>query len=188
MNLLRLGLVSVLVAGSLFAGNYNVDVTHSNVSFKVKHMMISNVTGKFDKFKGNFVFDEKTKTLKSLYGEVEAASVNTENEKRDTHLRSADFFDVTKYPTLTLELTDIGSDEATGKLTIHGITKLVKFELETTGVIKDPWGNQRTGLSLEAKVNRQEFGLKWNDLLESGGLIVDDKVKIFIELEGILTK
>ncbi|MCW9026408.1 MAG: YceI family protein, partial [Thiovulaceae bacterium] len=177
-----------LVAGSLFAGNYNVDASHSSVGFKVKHMMISNVKGKFDKFSGSFVFDEKTKTLKSLQGEVEATSINTENAKRDNHLRSEDFFDVTNYPKLTLKITDVNGDSATGKLTIRGVTKVVKFELETSGVIKDPWGNTRTGLTLETKVNRQDYGLKWNDVLETGGLIVGDKVKISVELEGILTK
>ena len=188
MSLLKLGLISILLTSGLFAGTYNVDIHHSSVGFKVKHMMISNVKGKFDKFNGSFVFDEKTKTLKSLQGEVEAASVNTENLKRDDHLRSDDFLDVKKYPKLTLKLTEIKDDEASGELTIHGITKTVKFDLETNDVIKDPWGNTRTGLTLEAKVVRQDFGLKWNKLLETGGLVVGDDVKISIELEGILSK
>lgn len=188
MNLLRLGLVSVLFAGSLLAGNYNVDASHSNVGFKVKHMMISNVTGKFDKFSGNFEYDEKTRTLKSLRGEVETASINTENEKRDAHLRSDDFFAADKHPKMIFFVTKVDGDELTGKLTIRGVTKDVKFELETSGVITDPWGNTRTGLTLEAKINRFDYGLKWNKALEAGGLIVDDKVKIIVELEGILTK
>lgn len=189
MKLPALLLASLLGAATLFAGTYNVDPDHSNVAFKVKHMMISNVKGQFDKFSGSFVYDEKTKTLQSLQGVVDVNSISTDNAKRDAHLKSADFFDVAKYPKMTMTLTKVKGDYAYVKLTIHGITKDVKMELETSGmVIKDPWGNVRTGLSLSGKVNRKDFGLNWNQLIEAGGVMVGDRVKISVELEGILAK
>lgn len=189
MKLTTVVFASMLSVGTLFAGTYNVDKDHSNVAFKVKHMMITNVTGQFDKFSGTFDYDDKTKTLKSLNGEVDVTSINTDNVKRDDHLRSADFFDVTKYPSMHLTLEKVDGDTATMKLTMHGVTKEVKMELETSGVVvKDPWGNSRTGLSLSGKINRKDFGLSWNDLMEAGGAMVGDKIKISIDIEGILAQ
>ena len=182
-------LASMLSVGSLFAGNYKVDVDHSNVAFKVKHMMISNVKGQFEKFSGSFVYDEKSKRLQSLHGDVDVNSISTDNAKRDAHLKSADFFDAVKYPTMSFDLSKVEGDSAYGKLTIHGITKDVKMELETSGTtVKDPWGNTRTGLSLSGKINRKDFGLNWNQVIEAGGVMVGDEVKMSIELEGILQK
>ncbi len=189
MKLKVILLAATLGFGSLFAGTYKVDVDHSNVAFKVRHMMISNVKGEFKKFNGTFVYDEKTKTLQSLKGEVAIDSISTDNAKRDAHLKSADFFDAKKYPTMSFVLTKVDGDTAYGKLTIHGITKDVKMELETSGVVvKDPWGNTRTGLSLSGKINRKDFGLNWNQVIEAGGVMVGDDVKMNIELEGILQK
>ncbi|OUR70526.1 hypothetical protein A9Q76_07220, partial [Arcobacter sp. 31_11_sub10_T18] len=119
MNLVKLGLASILTAGALFAGTYNVDTAHSNVGFKVKHLMISNVSGKFDQFKGSFVYDEKTKLVKSLTGTINVASVNTDNAKRDGHLKSADFFDAAKFPNIEFTLDKIEGDYAYGSLSIH---------------------------------------------------------------------
>jgi len=189
MKLRTAVLASMLSIGTLFAGTYNVDIDHSNVAFKVRHMMISNVTGQFDKFSGTYDYDDKTKTLRSLNGEVDVTSINTHNVKRDDHLKSVDFFDVAKYPKMHLTLEKVEGDTAYMKLTMHGVTKEVKMELETSGVvIKDPWGNSRTGLSLSGKVNRKDFGLNWNELLEAGGVAVGETVKISLELEGILAK
>jgi polyisoprenoid-binding protein YceI len=185
----KLALALMVITGSLFAGTYNVDIDHSNVAFKVRHMMISNVTGEFDKFSGSYDYDEKTKTLKSLQGEVDVASINTDNVKRDTHLKSEDFFDVEKYPSMQLILEKLDGEIAYMKLTMHGVTKEVTMELETSGaVIKDPWGNFRTGLTLSGKINRKDFGLNWNQMIEAGGVAVGDIVKINLELEGILAK
>ncbi len=182
-------LASMLSVGTLFAGTYNVDKDHSDVAFKVKHMMISNVKGNFESFSGSFVYDEKTKTLQALNGVVNVSSINTDNEKRDAHLKSADFFDAVKYPVMKLTLVKVEGDTAYTKLTIHGITKDVKMELETSGaVVKDPWGGTRTGLSLSGTINRVDFGLKWNQLMEAGGVMVGEEVKMNIELEGILAK
>ncbi len=189
MKITTVMLASMLSVGSLFAGTYNVDASHSNVGFGAKHMMISNIKGQFDKFKGSFTYDEKTNSLQTLTGEVDVNSINTQNEKRDTHLKGADFFDVTKYPSMNLTLLKVEGEKAYTKLTIHGVTKEVEMKLETSGaVIKDPWGNSRTGLSLVGKINRQDFGLTWNKLIETGGAIVGDEIKIIIELEGILVK
>lgn len=188
MKLVKLGLASVLAAGTLFAGIYNVDTSHSNIGFKVKHMMISNITGKFDKFNGSFEYDEKTNTIKNLTGVVEVSSINTENEKRDGHLKSADFFDAKKHPKLTFKLDKIDDEKAYGVLTMRGISKNVALDFENNGSIKDPWGNTRVGLALSGKVNRMDYGLKYNSILEAGGVAVGEKVKLDIELEGILAK
>jgi polyisoprenoid-binding protein YceI len=188
MNIVKLGLISILTAGALFAGTYNLDTTHSNLGFKVKHLMISNVSGKFDKFNGSFVYDEKTKTLKSLKGTAEVASINTEDAKRDGHLKSADFFDAANHPEITYELEKIKGNKAYGKLTIRGTSKTVIFNYDDNGMITDPWGNKRVGLELSGKINRKDFGLNWNKALEAGGVLVGETVKINIEVEGVLAK
>lgn len=188
MKVLKLGLLSVVVASSLFAGTYNVDASHSNVGFKIKHMMISNVKGQFDTFSGVIEYDEKSKTFKAIDGKVTTTSINTANEKRDNHLRSADLFDVAKYPEMTYTLSKLEGDKAYGTLTMKGISKEVVFELENNGVIKDPWGNQRVGLALSGKINRKDFGITWNQVLEAGGVAVGEEVKLDIELEGVLAQ
>lgn len=179
---------SVLLASTLFAGTYKVDTAHSNVGFKVKHLMISNVQGKFDKFKGNFEYDEKTKTLKSFKGIIQVDSINTGIEKRDTHLKSEEIFNAKKFPKINFELSKIDDDKAYGKLTLHGITKDVILDYENGGTVKDPWGNQRAGIALSGKINRKEYGIIWNQILEAGGVAVGEKIKLDIEIEGILQK
>lgn len=188
MKFLKLGLASVITSTALFAGTYNVDASHSNVGFKVKHMMISNVVGKFDKFDGTFEYDEKTKTLKSLVGNIDVSSINTENEKRDAHLKDSDFFLAKDFNNIKFELSKIEGDKAFGKLTIRGVTKDVELDFENNGTIKDPWGNTRVGLALSGKINRMDYGLKYNKVLEAGGVAVDEIVKLDIQLEGILAK
>ncbi|PPK58988.1 polyisoprenoid-binding protein YceI [Malaciobacter marinus] len=187
-KLVKLGLASVLSAGALFAGTYNVDASHSNVGFKVKHMMISNVAGKFENFAGSFEYDEKTKTLKSLNGVVKVTSINTSNVKRDNHLKESDFFAANKYPEIKFNLNKVEDDKAYGKLTMRGVTKDVILDVEVNGTIKDPWGNTRTGLVLEGKINRMDYGIKYNSILETGGVAVGEKVRLTVELEGILAK
>ena len=189
MKLRAVLLASMLSVGTLFAGTYKVDVDHSTVAFKVKHMMISNVNGQFTKFSGTFVYDEKSKTLQSLQGVVDVSSISTDNVKRDGHLKSADFFDLAKFTTITFTLDKVEGDTAYGQLTIHGVTKEIKMALETSGtVVKDPWGAVRKGLSLTGTINRKDFGLNWNKLVEAGGVMVGDDVKIDVELEGVLVK
>lgn len=188
MKFLKLGIVSLLASSALFAGTYNVDASHSNVGFKVKHMMISNVVGKFDKFNGSFEYDEKTKTLKSLVGDIDVNSINTENEKRDAHLKSADFFAANEFNNIKFVLTKVEGDKAYGKLTMRGVTKDIILDLENNGTVKDPYGNTRVGLALTGKINRMDYGLKYNTVLEAGGVAVDEIVKLDIQLEGILAK
>lgn len=187
-KLLKLGLASILATGALYAGTYNIDKSHSNVGFKVKHMMISNVKGQFDKFSGVFEYDEDTKTIKSLSGTIDVASINTQDKKRDEHLRAPDLFDAKKYPQITFALNKIDGDKAHGQLTMHGITKEVVFDFENNGSIKDPWGNTRVGLAISGKLNRKDYGIIWNKILEAGGVAVGEIVKLDVELEGILAK
>jgi polyisoprenoid-binding protein YceI len=173
---------------TLFAGNYNIDVSHSNIGFKVKHMMISNVKGNFNDFKGSFEYDEKTKTLKSLNGEIQVASINTADKKRDDHLKAPELFDAKKFPLITFKLTKIEADEVYGDFTMKGITKNIKLDFENGGTIKDPWGNERAGIALSGKLNRKDYGISWNKLLEAGGVAVGDMIKLDIEIEGIKAK
>jgi len=188
MKLFKMGLASILAAGALYAGTYNVDQSHSHVGFKIKHMMISNVKGNFNNFNGSFVYDEKTKKIQQLNGTVVVDSINTDNTKRDNHLKSADFFDSTKYPNITFNVDKIEGEKAYGKLTLKGVTKDVVFEIEVNGAITDPWGNKRVALELEGDINRKDYGLIWNKALEAGGVVVGEKVEIEVELEGILSK
>lgn len=188
MKLFKLGLLSILTAGALFAGTYKVDAAHSYVGFKVKHMMVSNVKGNFEKFEGVIEYDEASKTLKALKGTIEVASIDTANDKRDTHLKADDMFNAEKYPTITFEMTKIVGDDVYGNLTMHGVTKEVQLELEDSAVGKDAWGNDKVGLTLEGKINRKDFGITWNKLLEAGGVAVSEEVRLELELAGILQK
>jgi polyisoprenoid-binding protein YceI len=188
MKIARLGLAALLTAGALYAGNYNVDTAHSSVGFKVKHMMISNVKGSFDKFSGTFEYDEKTNKVVSLAGSIETSSINTANAKRDAHLQSADFFDAPKYPSINFVLSKIEDDKVYGKLTMRGIAKDVILDFENNGIGKDLWGNTRVGLTLSGKLNRKDFGLVYNSALETGGVLIGDVVKLDIEIQGILAK
>lgn len=175
---------ALLLAGSaLMAANYEVDASHSSVAFKVRHMMVSNVKGHFSSFSG--AYEVTDGVLKSLNGTVDVKSVDTGIEKRDEHLRSADFFNVEKNPKMTFVMTAVKGDEVTGALTLNGITKTVTFEADISGEIVDPWGNRRSGMSLEGTINRKDFGLTWNKVLEAGGVAVGEDVKISLELEGI---
>ena len=185
-NLKNLFLSFLLVSGSLSATELIIDGAHSQVGFSIKHMMISNVKGKFSDYDAEIDFDFKTKRFNSLDATINANSIDTGIKKRDDHLRSADFFDVKKYPNITFKMSSYEPDGdegvMVGDLTIHGITKKVKLEVEVNGVIKHE-GVLRAGFTIEGKINRKDFGLKWNKMLEAGGFAVGDKVKIIIELE-----
>lgn len=171
---------------TLFGANYSVDTAHSSVEFKVRHMMVSNTRGEFEKFSGSYTYDPVKRHLSSLKGVVDVASVNTKEAKRDKHLRTADFFDVTRYPHLKLALVEHKGDRAVFDLTIKATTKRVVFRVEDLSVeTKDPWGYFRTGFVLFGKINRKDFGITFSKLLETGGVVVGDTVKITIEIEGI---
>lgn len=168
------------------ASEYVVDTAHSHVSFSVKHMMISNVKGEFKKIEADIEFDEKNKKFLKLAATIDAKSIDTGISKRDDHLRSPDFFDVAKYPDISFEATSISDTKVLGKLTMHGVTKEVELTPTIHGVIKDFQGNSRVGFSLEGKINRTDFGLAWNKLLEAGsGVVVGEEVKIVVDIEAI---
>ena len=179
---------SLIAASTLFGGTYAVDTAHSSADFSVKHMMISTVKGNFATFFGSFEYDEANKQLKALKGEIAAASIDTGIKDRDDHLRSADLFDVAKYPTITFVLDEIKGDKAYGKLTMKGVTKPVVLAFENGGAATDLYGNKRVGLGLSGKINRTDFGISWNKALETGGVIVGEEVKLDVALEGILQK
>ena len=190
MKLFKSLALSTVVGLSLLHGaNYNVDTGHSDVGFKVKHMMISNVKGSFEKFDGSFSIDEKTKQFSAINGTVEVASLTTKEDKRDAHLKSEDFFDVVKYPKMHLKLLKHNGEQATFELTIKDVTRVVTLDVEEiSGTIKDPWGNTRMAFELHGKINRKDFNINFNKMLETGGLLVGDAVKFDIVLEGIQTK
>ena len=170
---------------------WNLDAAHSVAEFKVKHMMISNVKGSFSGISGTLHLDETDYTHSTVDVSIPAATLTTGDAQRDVHLKSADFFDVEKFPTLAFKSTNIdskgGGDYAvTGDLTIHGITKSVTLAVEDVSEpSKDPWGNSRIGLSGSAKINRKDFGLTWNSALETGGVLVGEDVTISLEVEFI---
>lgn len=165
------------------AALYKVDPSHSTVGFKVKHMMISTVTGKFNNFNGTY--DLEKGFFKSLSGKIKADSIDTGITKRDDHLRSADFFDVANFGDITFVMTSATKSKMTGNLTIRGVTKKVTMNIEMGGVVEDPWGNQRSGFVLSGKINRKDFGLNWNKAIEAGGVVVGDEVQLVVEIEGI---
>lgn len=183
MKLIKLGLSALVVTGTLLGATFEVDKSHSYVGFKVRHMMISNVKGSFDKFDGTFEYDIEKNRLKSLVGEIDVNSINTKNEKRDEHLKAPDIFNAKKYPTINFKLDRVEDGYAYGKLTMHGVTKDVKLEFENNGAISNR-GKVKAGFSLYGTISRKDYGITWNKILEAGGVAVSDEVKLEIEIEG----
>ena len=169
---------------------WGFDLAHSSVSFWVRHLMVSKVHGRFTTWKGSLDFDENQPATARLNIEIDAVSIDTREPQRDAHLRSPDFFDVAKYPLITFTSTGAtprgtGRFQVQGDLTIHGTTRPVTLDVEYAGRVKDPWGGERAGFSARTAINRKDFGLMWNQLVEGGGLVVDDKVEISIEAEAV---
>jgi len=170
---------------------WKLDPAHSAAEFKVRHMMISNVKGTFSGLTGTLLENPTDSTLSSVEASIDIATLNTGDAQRDGHLKSADFFDVEKYPTMTFKSTQVerkGEAEyrVSGDLTIHGVTKPVTFAVEGPSAPgKDPWGNTRIGLSATIKINRKDFGLNWNATLETGGILVGEDVQITVEAQFI---
>lgn len=169
---------------------YTIDPAHSAVHFSVRHMMLSNVRGEFTRLSGTIKFDPADPAHSSIEASIETASISTRDEKRDGHLKSADFLDVEKFPAITFRSKQItvGNDDAkvTGDLTIHGVTREVTLDIEGPSVeVKDPWGKQRVGATATTKLNRKDFGLTWNAALETGGVMVGDEVKVTIDIEAV---
>ncbi|NRD80381.1 YceI family protein [Bacillus sp. BRMEA1] len=166
-----------------------LDVAHSSVDFSVRHMMIANVKGSFNSFNAVIEADPTDLTSASIEFTIETASVDTRNQDRDGHLVSADFFDVANFPLMTFTSTDIAKindDEynVTGDFSLHGVTKKETFKVTYEGSGKDPWGNEKVGFSVEGTVNRTDYGLVWNAALETGGVLVGDKVKINLQIQA----
>lgn len=170
---------------------WKIDPAHSVAEFKVKHMMISNVKGQFTGVSGTLTLDAADITNSKIEASIDAASINTREEQRDAHLRSADFFDVDRFPTLSFKSTRVlrsGDDEleVEGDLTIHGVTRNVRFSVEgPTAPGKDPWGNTRIGVSATTKINRKDYGLTWNAALETGGILVGEEVTITLDVQFV---
>lgn len=173
--------------------SWKIDPAHSEINFTVRHMMISNVRGRFENFTGSVEFDPENPANSSVEVQIEAASINTREAPRDTHLRSADFFDVENHPYLTFRSKKVVIDgDSTGRiigdLTIRGITREVILDTEFNGTSQSPWGFNSAGFSASTRINRKDWGLVWNVALETGGVLVSDEIKINIELEIIEEK
>jgi polyisoprenoid-binding protein YceI len=187
------GLVAALVvAGPLVAAaaTLEVDPAHTGVAFKVRHLF-TNVNGRFDRFEGTIAFDPEAPETTTIEGTIDAASIDTDNDKRDAHLRAADFFDVEKHPKITFKstkVTDVDRAKKTarvhGMLGIRGVERPVVLEASFLGQGKDPWGNERYGFHAETTIDRKDFGLTWNETLEAGGLLVGEDVRIEIDAEA----
>ena len=172
-----------------YAVTWEMDPAHSSFQFKVRHLTVSNVKGDFGKSRGVVVIDDKDITQLRLEVTIDAGSVNTGHAQRDEHLRGPDFFDVAKHPTITfVSRKVIKADgnrlKVTGDLTLHGVTREITVDVEgPTAEVKDPRGNFRRGATATTKINRKDFGLSWNKVLDSGGLVVGDEVNIYVEVE-----
>lgn len=170
---------------------WNIDNTHTSANFVVKHMMFTNVRGAFKEIEGTIEFDPANPTAASVEAKISTASVDTGVADRDNHLRSADFFDAANYPYITFTSKSVKAANATnasvvGDLTIRGVTKEVTLEVEFSGAGKNPWGMQVAGFAGKTTINREDFGLTWNQVLEAGGVLVGKDIKIEIEAQAVL--
>jgi polyisoprenoid-binding protein YceI len=168
--------------------NWQIDPAHSHIQFSARHMMITTVRGRFENFSGTVDFDEDNPENSTVHIEIDAASINTREEQRDNHLRSADFLHADRYPVLTftskrIELIDEDTARVTGDLTIRDVTREITLRVDYQGQARSPWGTTSAGFSASAKINRKDFNLTWNQALETGGVLVGEEIKIDIELE-----
>jgi polyisoprenoid-binding protein YceI len=180
--------LSILAAAAAFAQSYQIDTAHSGAVFTVKHMMVSNVTGRFSNVKGTVLYDEKNLAKSSIDATIDVETVNTNDGKRDGHLKAPDFFDAAKYPQMKFQSTkfykDGGTIKVDGNLTLHGVTKPVTLTLsEVSPEVKHPMGTLVRGATATTRLNRKDFGLTWNRALEAGGVMVGEDVNVTIEIE-----
>ncbi len=188
-----LAALTLTIPAALLAADYNIDGSHSEVTFKIRHMGISKVSGRFDQFEGSFSYDPANPEKSVAHATIQLASVDTDNTDRDEHLKNEDFFHVEKFPEMSFhghKVTDADEDgfKLHGELTLHGETKPVILDVEVNGMVTDPWGNDRAGFTATTKINRKDFGLTWTKNLGTGELMVGDKVSITLEIEGIAVK
>jgi polyisoprenoid-binding protein YceI len=191
----KLLIPAALLASAAFGqSTYQIDPSHSAAQFSVRHLMISNVKGEFSKVSGTIVYDAKNLNGSKVDAVIDATTVNTREAKRDEHLKSPDFFDVAKFPTLAFKSKQVfkganGKIQVKGDLTMHGTTKEVVLTLDNAPAeVKDPWGNQRMGVQATTQVNRKDFGLIWNQALDGGGVAVGDQVSITLDIEAVKPK
>lgn len=191
-----LAMTFFLATGSTWAqpNNWEIDPAHSSAQFTVRHLMISNVRGEFSKLSGTVQLDETDLAKSGVQAVIDATTINTREPQRDAHLKSPDFFNVAQFPTLSFQSRKVIPGEAgkfklVGDLTMHGVTREVTLDVNgPTPAIKDPWGNQRRGISASTVLNRKDFGLTWNKALETGGVVVGEEVTINIDLEFVRKK
>ncbi len=188
------GLAAMLGPAVAGATSYKVDPAHTTVGFKIRHLF-TNVTGRFDTFEGKIDFDLAKPEATAVEGTIQATSINTSNEKRDAHLRGADFFAVEKFPTITFKSTavsDVDAQKKTAKLhgvlNLHGVEKTIVLDVAFLGAAKDPWGNNRAGFLATTTINRKDFGVNWNETLDSGGLLIGEDVAVEINVEGLVAE
>jgi polyisoprenoid-binding protein YceI len=169
---------------------WNIDPSHSAIAFSVRHMVVSKTRGRFTKWSGQLRFDAENPTASSVEVSIDPASLDTADAQRDAHLRSADFFDVEKYPSASFRSTkvEVSAEDryrVTGDLTIHGVTKPVVLDVTYEGSGKDPWGGERAGFLASTSIVRKDFGLEWNKALDTGGVLVGEKVELTLEIEAV---
>lgn len=189
MSRLLLSVIAFAAAAMAQPLTYTIDTSHSSADFSVRHMMVSNVKGSFGKTTGTIVYDAKNLAASSVDATIDATSINTRNEQRDNHLRSADFFDVAKYPTITFKskqwYRENGHLKIKGDLTLHGVTKEVVLDVDGPSPEVSGMGGFRIGATATTKINRKDFGLTWNRALEAGGVTVGEEVSISIDIEAL---
>jgi len=188
----------VLLAGALAAGTvwaadtYKIDRSHSSIQFAVRHLVVAKVKGEFNEFAGMILYDDKDIMKSSVEVTINTASIDTKDPKRDDHLRGPDFFDAAKFPQISFKSKRIEKTSdgyaVIGDLTMHGVTKEITIPFSIAGVVTDPWGNVRLGLSAQTKLNRQDYGVSWSKKMDSGGLVVGDDVEIDLEVEAVKEK
>lgn len=191
-KMMMVAALCTVMASSIFAASYELDASHSSIGFGVKHMVVTTTKGQFKTYTGGFAYDPADPASLKANATIQVASVDTGNEKRDQHLRNADFFDVEKYPEITFASTGAAQkgDEVVlkGNLTIKGVTKEIEIPLTVNGPVTDPWGQSRVGFEGKTKINRRDFGITWSTTMDNGGLVVGDEVTIDLVVEGIQKK
>lgn len=192
-RILILIFASALLAGSALAQSWTIDKTHSYVGFKVKHLVIATVKGQFNEFSGTINFDGKDFSKASVEVNIDPRTIDTQNDGRDKHLRSPDFFAADSLPEMkfvSTKVTPKGDNkfEVVGNLTMRGKTLPVTLDCEFAGTIKDPWGNTKAGFSATGKINRQDWGVSWSKSLDAGGVVVSDEVELALEVEAAMAK
>ena len=185
--------LSLLAPQAAQASSWEIDASHSVAAFSVRHLMVTNVRGELGKVSGTINLDDKDVTKSTVEATIEVAAINTRDAKRDEHLRSPDFFDVAKFPTMTFKSTKVEKAGAglkvTGTLTMRGVSKEVVLSVEGPApAVKDPWGNTKSGFTATTKLNRKDFGVQWNKSIDGGGVVVGDEVSVTIELEVVKKK